>query len=373
MKKRQLNFELLRILCMYMIVVGHCLFHGRVTAKLGYGTVNYFLSYLIQSFSVVHVNCFVMLAGYFSIDREFQAQRLFRFWRQVVFYSVLIGLICSVCIGVTGTDVIKAIFPVSSNHYWFASVYMGLSLLMPFAGMLAVQLTKKQYQYLLALLALFFSVNHMIFRVNTYGTYVGRELPWFLFLALLAGYLKLHTRPDRKYFRYGLLGYAAASLAVLASVYLSVRLHQEDIGYFLNYNSPLALAAAGSLFLCVKNMPWQENRLDGWIQKVAGAAFGVYLIHDNYLIRYQVWDAFRASRVARTHWAVIYAVLAAGAVYVICTCLELLRQRIFLKVGKWYAKTAWYVREQRFCARLDQLIAVADKSGRERQAETSDE
>lgn len=43
-KKRQVNFELLRILCMYMIVIGHCLFHGRVTAKLGYGTVNYFLS-----------------------------------------------------------------------------------------------------------------------------------------------------------------------------------------------------------------------------------------------------------------------------------------------------------------------------------------
>ena len=63
MKKRQVNFELLRILCMYMIVLGHCLFHGRVTAKLGYGTTNYFLSYLIQSFSVVHVNCFVMLAG----------------------------------------------------------------------------------------------------------------------------------------------------------------------------------------------------------------------------------------------------------------------------------------------------------------------
>ena len=39
-KKRQVNFELLRILCMYMIVIGHCLFHGRVTAKLGYGTVN---------------------------------------------------------------------------------------------------------------------------------------------------------------------------------------------------------------------------------------------------------------------------------------------------------------------------------------------
>ena len=52
-KKRQVNFELLRILCMYMIVIGHCLFHGRVTAKLGYGTVNYFLSYLIQSVAIL--------------------------------------------------------------------------------------------------------------------------------------------------------------------------------------------------------------------------------------------------------------------------------------------------------------------------------
>ena len=68
MKKREVKFELLRILCMYMIVIGHCLFHGRVTAKLGYGTVNYFLSYFIQSFSVVHVNCFVMIGGYLSFQ-----------------------------------------------------------------------------------------------------------------------------------------------------------------------------------------------------------------------------------------------------------------------------------------------------------------
>lgn len=175
MKKRQANFELLRILCMYMIVVGHCLFHGRVTAKLGYGTVNYFLSYFIQSFSVVHVNCFVMLAGYFAIDREFKSRRILRFWRQVVFYSVVICLICGLCTGVSGLDIRMAVFPVSSQNYWFASVYMGLALLMPFAGMLAMKLTKRQYRYLLGMLALFLSVNHMIFRVDAYGIYMGRE------------------------------------------------------------------------------------------------------------------------------------------------------------------------------------------------------
>lgn len=360
MKKRQANFELLRILCMYMIVVGHCLFHGRVTAKLGYGTVNYFLSYLIQSFSVVHVNCFVMLAGYFSIDREWKAGRLLRLWRQVAFYSVAICLIWGLYAEVNGRDVLMALLPISTRNYWFASVYMGLMLLMPFAGMLAVRLTKRQYQWLLLLLALFFSVNHMLFRVNTYGTCDGRDLSWFLFLAFLAGYIKLHTNKERRYFWYGLAGYVIASLAVLASVYLSVKLHQEDIEYYLNYNSPLALTATASLFLCVKNMPWKESRLDDVIRKVASAAFGVYLIHDHYLIRYLVWDTFRASKVALTHWAVIYTVVIGVIVYGVCTCLELIRQRVFAVGGTWYEKTLLYKKEQEISGRIDRMVTGKD-------------
>lgn len=356
MKKRQVNFELLRILCMYMIVVGHCLFHGRVTAKLGYGTTNYFLSYLIQSFSVVHVNCFVMLAGYFAIHREFKAQRLVRFWKQVAFYSVSICLIYGICVGVTGKDILMAVLPISARNYWFASIYMGLVLLMPFVGMLAVRLTRQQYRYLLILLSIFLSINHMFFRVNTYGTYEGRELPWFIFLALLAGYIKLHTEEKQKYFRGGLIGYVCFSLMVLASVYLSVEMGWESSGYFLGYNSPLALFATVSLFVCVKNMPWKETRLDGLILKVAGAAFGVYLIHDNYLIRYLVWDFFKASKVARTHWAVIYACAIGVVVYLSCTLVELLRQRLFVWAGKKYEGTVLYRKEQALCERVDGML-----------------
>lgn len=355
-KKRQVNFELLRILCMYMIVIGHCLFHGRVTAKLGYGTVNYFLSYLIQSFSVVHVNCFVMIGGYFAIDRAFKAERAVKLWKQVAFYSVGIFLLCAVFGSVTLSDAVKAVLPISSKTYWFASVYMGLTLLMPFIGMVTVRISRKQYQYLLLLLALFLSVNHMIFRTDTYGTFNGRDLPGFIFLALLAGYVKLHMKEDRRYFVRGLLGYVVCSLGVLASVYLSVKMGLEDTGYFLNYNSPLALMATFSLFVAVKNMPWKESRLDGFILKVSGAAFGVYLIHDNYLIRYLVWDTFRASKVARTHWAVIYAVLVAVIVYVVCTCVELLRQKLSAAAGTYYGKTGLYRKEQKLCEKMNSIF-----------------
>ena len=357
-KKRQVNFELLRILCMYMIVIGHCLFHGRVTAKLGYGTVNYFLSYLIQSFSVVHVNCFVMIGGYFAIDRTFRSGRAVKLWRQVAFYSIGIFFLAAFSGKAGWADAVKAVLPISSKTYWFASVYMAMMLLMPFAGIVATRISKRQYQYLLALLTLFLSVNHMIFRTDTYGTFNGRDLPGFLFLALLAGYVKLHMKQDRRDVPRGVLCYVACSLLVLASVYASVELHLEDTGYFLNYNSPLALLATFSLFVAVRNLPWKGTKFDGVILKVAGAAFGVYLIHDNYLIRYLIWDTFRASKVARTHWAVIYAALAAFLVYVICTGLELFRQKLFRMAGTAYTKTVLYKKEQEFCDKTNQIFTV---------------
>lgn len=217
-------------------------------------------------------------------------------------------------------------------------------------------MTRRQYQYLLGALTLFLSVNHMIFRVDTYGTFSGRELPWFIYLTLLAGYVKLHTKEDRRYAWYGFAGYVVSSLTVLASVYLSVKTHQEDIGYFLNYNSPLALLGTLALFVCVRNLPWKESKLDGVILKVAGAAFGVYLIHDNYLIRYLVWDTFRVSKVAKTHWAMIYAVVVAAIVYLTCTLLELLRQQLV----KWFApiweKTLLYRKEQNLYLKITKRV-----------------
>ena len=145
---------------------------------------------------------------------------------------------------------------------------------------------------------------------------------------------------------------------MLASVYASVELHLEDTGYFLNYNSPLALLSTFSLFVAVRNFSWKETRFDGLILKIAGAAFGVYLIHDNYLIRYLVWDTFPASKVARTHWAVIYAALIAVIVYLVCTCVELFRQRIFRLAGIAYRKTTLYRKEQTFCDKMNQLLEI---------------
>lgn len=78
---RSSNFELLRIICMLFIVLGHL-----IMAHNDVGVGEYMVSHIIRPFSVVAVNIFVMISGYFGI--KFKLERLIKLCTQTWFYSV---------------------------------------------------------------------------------------------------------------------------------------------------------------------------------------------------------------------------------------------------------------------------------------------
>jgi len=69
-KERQSNFELLRIIALFFVLIFHSNFH-----TLGYPTpvevignpVQYLCEFLVQGLTVVCVNVFVLLSGWFGI------------------------------------------------------------------------------------------------------------------------------------------------------------------------------------------------------------------------------------------------------------------------------------------------------------------
>ena len=60
---RSSNIELLRIICMLLIIIGHIIMNHHDD-----NVTEYFISHILRPFTVVGVNVFVIISGYFGIN-----------------------------------------------------------------------------------------------------------------------------------------------------------------------------------------------------------------------------------------------------------------------------------------------------------------
>ena len=124
--KRESNFEVLRTVAMFFIVLYHCLTHG---IGDGYGfncnhpitLANGLFSDFILVFSSIAVNLYVMISGYFLVDKNFKFSRIVRTWTNTCFYSCVVTLVFTAFqfIPFNLISLGKSFFPVSTDAYWF--------------------------------------------------------------------------------------------------------------------------------------------------------------------------------------------------------------------------------------------------------------
>lgn len=131
--ERNVSLDLLRVLCMFLIVLGHALFHGKVLDALPSNSANYFIISILRTVLSVHVNCFVLISGYFLCMREFQLKRAILIWGQAFFWSIGLYIVLYFC-GAVDLDLkslIKACFPITQQRYWFITTYVLMYSLVP--------------------------------------------------------------------------------------------------------------------------------------------------------------------------------------------------------------------------------------------------
>ena len=71
--KRESNFELLRVICMLMIITGHTLSWGGVLNASNSNIAS--IIYVIYAIILVEVNCFILLTGYFQSKSKFKVKK----------------------------------------------------------------------------------------------------------------------------------------------------------------------------------------------------------------------------------------------------------------------------------------------------------
>lgn len=143
---RKSNIELLRILAMIMIIAHHYCLYGGWNKISGLSLNNAILDFLIIG-GKVGVAIFILIAGYFGIKSEFNFKKLLKLILQVVFYTVIFGLINILINGWIGLKgFIKMCFPTTFSVYWFMTAYCILYLVSPYINKLFNNLKKKEVE-----------------------------------------------------------------------------------------------------------------------------------------------------------------------------------------------------------------------------------
>ena len=92
--KRNSNFELLRIIAMVMIVSLHTLGHGGGLNNTTVNSINFIFNHILESLSIVAVNIFILISGYFGIKSYSSVKsKISLLYKQMIFYSIIIGFI----------------------------------------------------------------------------------------------------------------------------------------------------------------------------------------------------------------------------------------------------------------------------------------
>lgn len=130
-RTRQCNFELLRIVCMIMIILSYYCYHGGILFQ-GDGVIIIFAQ-LLKLGGKLGVTGFVLITGYFMCEKQFKLSSVFKVGLQTIFYSVLMLIVCFAQNKSIGLFYLpKLIFSLIYNTYWFVTAYIGMYLLILF-------------------------------------------------------------------------------------------------------------------------------------------------------------------------------------------------------------------------------------------------
>ena len=344
MKKRQANFELLRVIAMLMIITLHYLDKGGILPAPGeaFGATG-FMAWLLEAFCVSAVNVYVLIGAYFLVEQDYEPMRAVRLWGLVLFYSVVIGAVC-VITGIvpmrelTLYKLLICLMPVTQEHYWFATAYIVMLLFAPLMNRTLRELPEKTFRRAIVLSLLLLSVANSVLPVRLPIDRMGYDALWFLVLYLIGAFLRLHGDSLKITTGVSAMGYVTGSGLIFASMLVVNTFYQRtgSLLDFINrqyhYNGIFCLAASVFLFFTFRKISFPEGRTADMIRRASSVSFGVYLIHEHINIRYLWPKLFGVQKFSGTpmfllHWAVTILV-----VYAVCGVIDLLRQYLRRKV-----------------------------------------
>lgn len=341
--KRNANMDILRMISMMMVTMLHALTKSDLLPFMGNEiSVNGWIAWVLEALSVPAVNIFMLISGYFLISSRFKVARMLEIVFQTLFYSagvfVLFLFLGRVSLAKMNIyDYLQYFLPIHMEMYWFISAYFIIYLLLPLIISGVHAMTEKQLQGVILWLLVFESVMKSILPVRLSMDTKGYSFLWYLTLFLLGAKIRLYGFKIVKTFRRGWLLYFVSTFLILTEIFIVSKIQlrtgrlREMTTVSLEYNHILVLFSAIGIFAAFLHAKPAREKIAKVVCMLSPCCLGVYLLQENFIIRY-LWQDWFGLREIMERSIPVFLFRVFGAVVVMFAlgiCVDMLRSALF--------------------------------------------
>lgn len=324
--ERKSNIELLRIMSMLSIIGVHYLGASNATANISEGQYN--IAYIIlETVLGVGVNIFVLITGYFMIDKsEISIRKIFKLLFDIVFYGISIYMI-AVLAGIqkfSMINVIKAIVPILFGYRWFVKAWIVCYVLIPFINKSLNVISKESFKTLLIIMFILFSIWPFFIPNPPLDDY-GYSFWHFIYIYMISAYIKRFSVNISEKNCIMILVFSwictmfislfgSSDILILGNMYA----HKWAL------NSPFMIIASLGLFMIFQKI--EIRKFNKKINMLAASAFAVFLIHGDYnIMEYLFVHICKAQKMYATFIWIPYMFVCIVVIYVICFFIDIIK------------------------------------------------
>lgn len=277
----------------------------------------------------------MLLTGYFSISKKISWQRLLLLTLAMMFYSIGIAIIWKV----TGNEVhgwASILLPFLHSYNWFVACYLIFMCFTPYLNSFLNRLTKLQYAWLLILTFAFYN----IFPVLHWSNFMNSApiLQFFLMYSI-GGYVKLHGfQHKRLKYPFTWILLTLAFFVLQDGIILQRWFAHKNIWKYVPIISTFLAVTMFMVAVTYKNicMPW--------INRLSASVLGVYLIHDNPIVRPFIWTKiFPNVDLLQGAYFIESFFIKVFLVYGLCLCIDQIRLFIVEAPLKQWINLHWEI------------------------------
>ena len=183
--------DLARIISMLMVVILHIQGHGGLLSGATGGML--YVVKFSEQLCIIGVNLFALITGYVWYGKKFKLKNIISLWFQVLFYSLVITIIVSICQNtqLTFQDIIKMFLPVSNKLYWYFSSYVLLFFLIPVINIVIEKTDKKQSIIFLSIILFLCCVLNS--KIDVFTLNNGYSSLWLAVMASIGAFIKKYN------------------------------------------------------------------------------------------------------------------------------------------------------------------------------------